>query len=48
MTVAAATALAWHALIAGVLIGAWLTATLTSLYFYLRRPTKRRRTRRYR
>jgi hypothetical protein len=42
MTVAAATALAWHALIAGVLIGAWLTATLTSLYFYLRRARRYR------
>lgn len=41
MTAAAATALAWQALLAGMLIGAWLTATLISLYAYLRRPRRR-------
>jgi hypothetical protein len=36
ITTAAATALTWNALIAGMLIGSWLTATLFSLYAYLR------------
>lgn len=37
ITTAAATALTWQALIAGMLIGSWLTATLLSLYLHLRR-----------
>lgn len=44
MTIETATELVWHALIVGVLIGAWLTATLTSLYLYLRRRRERRLT----
>lgn len=37
MTIETATALALQALIVGMLIGAWLTAALISLYLYLRR-----------